>query len=108
MDVLVLPSYREGFPNCALEAAAAGKPVVTTDATGAIDAVVHGFTGLVVPVGDAAALREALDRLLASPELRASFGRAGHERVARSFRATEAWSTLDQFLREAIAARPCA
>src|SRR5581483_5756464 len=42
MDVLVLPTYREGFPNVVLEAAAAGRPAVTTTATGAIDAVVPG------------------------------------------------------------------
>ncbi|HDR00119.1 MAG TPA: glycosyltransferase family 1 protein, partial [candidate division WOR-3 bacterium] len=70
MDVLCLPSRREGFPNVPLEAAAAELPVVTTDATGACDSVAAGVTGLVVPVGDVAALTEALARLAAFPGLR--------------------------------------
>lgn len=49
MDVMVLPSLREGFPNVVLEAAASGIPVVTTDVTGARDSVVPGETGLLIP-----------------------------------------------------------
>jgi glycosyltransferase involved in cell wall biosynthesis len=104
MDVLALPTHREGFPNCALEAAAAGKPVVTTDATGAVDAVVHERTGLVVKVGDAEALGAALDKVLASPAFGAALGRAGQERVAESFAATAVWGALERFYRDAIAA----
>jgi lipopolysaccharide/colanic/teichoic acid biosynthesis glycosyltransferase/glycosyltransferase involved in cell wall biosynthesis len=86
MDVLALPTYREGFPGVPLEAAAAGKPVVTTNATGAIDAVLDGETGLVVPVGDAVALAAALEKLLRNAQLRTEMGLAGQERVRREFR----------------------
>src|SRR5664280_1037036 len=51
MDVHVLPTLREGFPNVVLEASAMGLPTVTTDATGAIDSVRHGETGLIVKTG---------------------------------------------------------
>jgi glycosyltransferase involved in cell wall biosynthesis len=94
MDVLALPTYREGFPTVALEASAAGKPVVATRATGAVDAVDDGITGLLVPVGDAQALTEALGRLLADPGLARRMGRAGEERVRREFRREPIWQEL--------------
>ena len=86
MDVLALPTYREGLPGVPLEAAASAKPVVTTNATGAVDSVVDGVTGFIVPVGDARALAAALDKLLRNPELRIEMGLAGQERVKREFR----------------------
>jgi len=85
MDVLAFPTYREGFPSVPLEANASGKPVVTTKATGAIDSVVDGVTGLVVPVGDSRALASALERLLSDPALRERMGAAGRERAIRKF-----------------------
>jgi lipopolysaccharide/colanic/teichoic acid biosynthesis glycosyltransferase len=81
-----LPTYREGLPGVPLEAAAAAKPVVTTNATGAVDSVVDGVTGFIVPVGDTRALAAALDKLLRNPELRIEMGLAGQERVKREFR----------------------
>ncbi|MFC6804086.1 glycosyltransferase [Deinococcus caeni] len=77
MNVLALPTYREGFPTVALEASAFGLPLVTTDATGARDAVQDGVTGWRVPVGDAAALGVALTAALTDPaEARRRRGRA--------------------------------
>jgi len=86
MDVLVLPSYREGFPYTPLEAQACGVPVVTTTATGAVDSVVDGVTGFHVPVGDWEALAAKIDQLLCDPELRSRMGQRGRERVVREFR----------------------
>jgi glycosyltransferase involved in cell wall biosynthesis len=60
MDVLVLPSSAEGFGLVLIEAFAAGVPVVATDAPGIRDVVSNGNTGLLVPVGDAAALARAI------------------------------------------------
>ena len=62
MDVMVLPTWREGFPNVALEAAASGVPVITTTVTGACDAVVPEITGLLIPPGDAGAIAGAVRR----------------------------------------------
>lgn len=85
MDVLVLPSYREGFPYTPLEAQACGIPVVTTTATGAVDSVVDGETGFHVPVGDWETLAARIDQLLSDPELRSRMGQRGRERVVREF-----------------------
>jgi glycosyltransferase involved in cell wall biosynthesis len=75
--VLALPSYSEGTPRSVLEAMATGRPVVTTDAPGCRDAVTDGDNGLLVPVGDAAALAAALLRVLADPDLARRLGRRG-------------------------------
>jgi glycosyltransferase involved in cell wall biosynthesis len=104
MDVLVLPTYREGFPNVVLEAQAAGKPVITTDATGAIDSIANGETGLVVPVGDASKLADAITRLADYPELRDSMGASGRLRIHNQFRNEIVWTALLETYAEALAA----
>jgi glycosyltransferase involved in cell wall biosynthesis len=86
MDLLVLPSYREGFPSAPLEAQACGLPVVTTTATGAIDSIVDGVTGFHVPVGNYQALATRIDQLLRYPELRSRMGQTGREWVVQCFR----------------------
>lgn len=75
MDVFCLPSYREGFPISPLEAMATQLPVVTTDATGCIDAVRPGVTGLAVPVQDVPALAKALMSIIDNGELRTTMSR---------------------------------
>jgi glycosyltransferase involved in cell wall biosynthesis len=76
MDVMVLPTWREGFPNVVLEAAATGIPVITTESTGSRDSVVPEVTGLLIPPGYPDAICEAVLRLLRDPELRRRMGLA--------------------------------
>lgn len=78
-DVFVYPSHREGLPIAVLEASACGLPVVTTNSTGCIDAVIDGVTGYSVAARDPAALTEALRQLLLSPSLTKRLGSQGHE-----------------------------
>lgn len=85
IDVLCLPSLREGMPNVCLEAAASGVPVVTTNATGAVDSVSDEVTGLIVQAGETEQLSEALKRLLADKSLRLEFGKNGREWAGRHF-----------------------
>jgi glycosyltransferase involved in cell wall biosynthesis len=102
MDVLALPTYREGFPGVPLEAQAASVPVVTTDATGAIDAICDGITGLCVPVGNPDALTVALARLLADSGLRKRMGCAGCSWVQQNFRRETVWKNLEANYRSVL------
>jgi len=85
MDVMVLPTWREGFPNVVLEAAASGIPVVTTLCTGSRDAVVPEVTGLLVPPGYPVAIREAVLQLLRNPERRCRMGKAARAWVLENY-----------------------
>jgi glycosyltransferase involved in cell wall biosynthesis len=85
MDAFVLPSYREGFPNVVLEAAAMELPVITTDALGCIDSVHDGETGFIVPVKDVKKLVEKMLLLGRDGELRKSMGKNARQRVLKEF-----------------------
>jgi glycosyltransferase involved in cell wall biosynthesis len=105
MDVLVLPTHREGFPNTVLEAQAAERPVVTTYATGAVDSISRNTTGLLVPVGDTNALADALIALMSDPALAQQMGRSGRERVCREFNQETLWQSLVEVYRELLQER---
>lgn len=72
--LIVLPSYREGFPKVLLEAAACGRAMVVTNVPGCRDIVRDRFNGLVVPPKNSAALAEAIDELLSDSPLREMMG----------------------------------
>ncbi len=74
--IVVLPSYREGFPKSLIDAAAAGRPVVTTDVPGCRDAIISGETGLLIPARDSQSLAKAI-LTLTNPVLRLKMGKAG-------------------------------
>jgi glycosyltransferase involved in cell wall biosynthesis len=74
--IVVCPSRREGYGVVAREAMAYGRPVIATAVGGLPDAVIDGETGLLVPPRDVAALRTALERLLADADLRTRLGAA--------------------------------
>ena len=94
MDLVVLPTYREGFPNVPLEAAAMALPVVATNVPGCVDAVQDGVTGTLVPPRDPDALAEAIRGYLRDAERGRAHGRAGRERVLRDFRQPVVWDAL--------------
>jgi glycosyltransferase involved in cell wall biosynthesis len=99
-DIVVLPTYREGFPNVPLEAAAMKLPVVATRVPGCIDAVADGDTGTLVPSQDAASLSEAIARYLDDSGLRQVHGEAGRQRVLNEFRQEDVWEALyEEYLR---------
>jgi glycosyltransferase involved in cell wall biosynthesis len=85
MDIVTLPSYREGFGMVVAEAAAMAKPVIATSTRGGIEGVVHGETGLLVSPGDVNSLREALLTLSLDGDLRTRLGRAARLRAETHF-----------------------
>ncbi|HEY2881563.1 MAG TPA: glycosyltransferase family 4 protein [Pirellulales bacterium] len=95
ITVMAFPTYREGFPTVVLEAGAAELPVVAFRATGAVDAVEDGVTGLIVPLGDRQALAEGLLRYLNDPELCRQQGAAAKARVFRDFRREPLWAAMN-------------
>jgi glycosyltransferase involved in cell wall biosynthesis len=85
MDVVVQSSRKEVMAQTTLEAMAAGKPVVSTRTIGADEAIEDGVSGLLVDVGDAAAIAERVVVLAGDPGRRAALGRAAHARIAAEF-----------------------
>ncbi|WP_243038990.1 glycosyltransferase family 4 protein [Dyella sedimenti] len=85
VDVVVLPSYREGLPKSLIEAAACALPLVTTDVPGCREVVSNGEDGLLVPARDAQALARAIARLHDDPELARGLGRAARVKALAEF-----------------------
>lgn len=85
-DCVVLPSYHEGMSNVLLEAAASGRPLITSDIPGCREAVEPGVSGYLCPARDADALYAAMRRFLELPPAqRAAMGAASHDWIARNF-----------------------
>ncbi|MCK9513900.1 MAG: glycosyltransferase family 4 protein [Pigmentiphaga sp.] len=85
VDIVALPSYREGLPKGLIEAAACGKPLITTDVPGCREVVTNKEDGLLIPVRDSQALSEAICRLHKNPELRRQLGKKAREKALSSF-----------------------
>jgi len=103
-DIFVMPSIEEGFPIAALDAMAAGLPVIATSVGGVPELVEDAKTGWLVPPRDSEALASRLRLLFCNPELRLSMGAAGYARVRDHFSAakmTESFARLyDDLLNE--------
>ena len=80
-DVLVLPSWHEGFPYSVLEAQCMGVPAIVTEVTGNIDAIENGKTGLHVPKNDAEALANAISTLVNNDNIRHEMSKAARNRI---------------------------
>lgn len=89
-NLFAYASRHEGMPNALLEAMASGLPAVATRIAGNEELVAEGETGLLVPSEDAAALRDALAKLIADPALRQRYGAEARSRVQARY----SWQTV--------------
>ncbi|WP_189339693.1 glycosyltransferase family 4 protein [Rhodanobacter denitrificans] len=85
VDIVVLPSYREGLPRTLVEAAACGLPLITTDVPGCREVVSDGVDGLLVPVGNSDVLAQAIERLQDQPEFARRLGDAARRKARTQF-----------------------
>ena len=101
-DALVLPSSNEGTPVSAIEALAAGRPVVATRVGGVPDVVREGEDGFLVESGDTDELADRLVRLARDPRLRAQMGKRGRERVLPRYAVARLVEDVDRLYRELL------
>jgi len=85
INIVCLPSYREGLPKVLIEAAASARPIVTTDVPGCREVVVNGENGFLVPPRDSKVLAEALEALAENRELQKKMGDRGRKKAVREF-----------------------
>lgn len=99
---LCLPSYREGFGQVVVEAASMAIPAIVSDATGVRDVVVPEVTGIRVPVRDASALADAIQRLASDEELRRALGQQARARTLKLYASRTVWDAYDDFFRSSL------
>lgn len=101
-DVLILPSYREGFPNVVLEAGAMGLPCIVTDINGSREIIRDGFNGLIVPSQDAKALEAAMRKMYEDKESRLSMASQARKHIRRHYEQSFVRQCLKDFYRKVI------
>jgi glycosyltransferase involved in cell wall biosynthesis len=106
MDVLVLPSYREGMPRSVMEASAMGKPAVVTDVRGCREVVVPDQTGLLIPTANPLALGEAIMRLVEDRKLASRLGQQAREHALEHFDERDVFRTLLEEYERLLATSP--
>ncbi len=105
MDLLCLPSRREGLPVVLMEAAAMGLPAIASDIRGCRDVVSGGETGLLAPPGNVGALADAITQMLADKALAARMGMAARRRAEALFDQRQVWADTDAEYRTLLNAR---
>jgi glycosyltransferase involved in cell wall biosynthesis len=105
MDAFVLPSSNEGTPVSAIEALAAGRPVVATRVGGVPDVVREGETGFLVDPGDVGALGDRLAELARDPKLRERMGRAGQQGTPSRYAVARLVDDVDRLYRSLLQTR---
>lgn len=105
--LFVFPALREGLSLACVEAMASGVPVVAFDAGGLKEVIVDGETGLLCPIGDTAAMCEAVISLIDSPETRSAMGRMARERVEQKFTGARMANRIERLYDNLMTGRGC-
>jgi glycosyltransferase involved in cell wall biosynthesis len=95
-DVLVFPSYREGFPNVPMQAAAMGLPQIVTNINGCNEIVKQRVTGLIVPPKNSQALLEAMIEIESDLELRKKMSINSRSYIINRYSRKDIWNSLEE------------
>lgn len=101
-NALVLPSYREGFPNVVLQAGAMELPAIVSDINGCNEIITHHHNGLIVPVKNSDALQRAMSQLVTDPILFSRLKQVARPHVVQHYRQEEVWQALLSEYRERL------
>lgn len=93
-DILVFPSYREGFPNVPMQAGCFRLPSIVTDINGCNEIIEHGINGLIVPPKDTQALQEAMEQMIADGSLRSRCASVSRERIEHRYKQETVWESI--------------
>ncbi|WP_031428708.1 glycosyltransferase family 4 protein [Flavimarina sp. Hel_I_48] len=95
-DVLVFPSYREGFPNVVLQAGAMSLASIVSDINGCNEIIEEGINGTIIPVKDASAIEAAIEKMIENPEITTQMKNVARERIVRLFDQKKVWEAILQ------------
>ena len=101
-NVLILPSYREGFPNAVLQAGAMGLPSIVSDISGCNEIIEHEVNGLLVPKKNHQELQKTMEKILVTPNFLESLQKNARNRVAESFDKSLVWKELKKEYEKAL------
>ncbi len=103
-DVLVFPSYREGFPNVVMQAGAMGLPSIVTDINGCNEIILNGLNGIIIPPKDDKALTKAMDQFIENPELVKQLSQNARESIVSRFDQQTMWNLIKEEYDKQLAA----
>jgi len=93
-NVLILPSYREGFPNVPIQAGAMGLPSIVTDINGCNEIIVDGKNGSIIPPKNADALRATMENYILNPGLQKKLAKNAREMIVSRFEQKVVWEAI--------------
>lgn len=93
-DILVFPSYREGFPNVVMQAGAMGLPSIVTDINGCNEIIEEGVNGTIIPVKDSIRLGKAMERMIVDQEWRKALKQNAREKITKKYDRRVFWNLL--------------
>lgn len=105
-DVLVFPSYREGFPNVVIEAGAMNLPSIVTNINGSREIIIHGENGIIIPPHDQTAIYEAMCQLIETPELVKKMRKRARPLIASRYEQSFVRKCLKDYYRQIFSEKP--